>query len=75
MEEFRKTLKELPWIAKLLLVIFGNIYGILYRFSKGDTKSIVIAVIMFLTGSVFGILWLVDLITIITKKEVTFLAD
>ena len=73
MKEFRKTLTELPWIAKLLLVIFYDIYGALKRISKGDTKGIVIGIIMLLTGNIFGIMWIIDLITVITKKEVTVL--
>ena len=74
MAEFRKALAGLPWILKLVLVIFGDIYGILYRISKGDTVGIVVGVLQLITGNFFGIFWLIDLITIITKKEVTFLA-
>lgn len=74
MAEFRKTLAGLPWIAKLLLVIFYDIYGALYRISKGDTVGIVVGVLQLVTGNFFGIFWLIDLITMITKKEVTVLA-
>jgi hypothetical protein len=74
MAEFRKTLQGLPWIAKLLLVIIGDIYGILYRLTRGDVTGIVVAVLQLITGNFFGIFWLIDLITIITKKEVTVLA-
>ena len=74
MAEFRKTLQGLPWIAKLLLVIIGDIYGILYRLTRGDVTGIVVAVLQFVTGNFFGIFWVIDLITIITKKEVTVLA-
>ena len=74
MAEFRKTLQGLPWIAKLLLVIIGDIYGILYRLTRGDVTGIVVAVLQFITGNFFGIFWLIDLITVITKKEVTVLA-
>lgn len=38
MQEFRKALTNLPWIAKLLLVVFYDLYGSLKRISKGDTK-------------------------------------
>ena len=74
MAEFRKALAGLPWVLKLVLVIFGDIYGILYRISKGDTVGIVVGVLQLITGNFFGIFWLIDLITIITKKEVTVLA-
>ena len=74
MAEFRKALAGLPWVLKLVLVIFGDIYGILYRISKGDTAGIVVGVLQLITGNFFGIFWLIDLITVITKKEVTVLA-
>ncbi|MBQ9086384.1 MAG: hypothetical protein IJY47_04270 [Clostridia bacterium] len=74
MAEFRKTLKELPWIAQILLVVVYDIYGALMRITKGDTMGIVIGVLQLVTGNFFGILWVIDLITIITKKEITVLA-
>ena len=74
MAEFRKSLTGLPWIVKLLLVIFYDIYGALIRISKGDTAGIVIGVLQLVTGNFFGIFWIIDLVTVITKKEVTVLA-
>lgn len=73
MEQFRKTLVDLPWIVKLLLVVFYDIYGALKRISKGDTKGIVIGVLMLVTGNFFGIMWIIDLVTVILNKEVTVL--
>ena len=74
MAEFRKTLQGLPWIVKLLLVIVYDIYGALYRISRGDTVGIVVGVLQLITGNFFGIFWLIDLITVIVKKEVTVVA-
>ena len=74
MAEFRKSLAGLPWIVKLLLVIFYDIYGALFRISKGDTVGIVVGILQLVTGNFFGIFWIIDLVTIITKKEVTVLA-
>ena len=74
MAEFRKSLQGLPFIAKLLLVIFYDLYGALYRISRGDATGIVVGVLQIITGNFFGIFWLIDLITVITKKEVTVLA-
>ncbi len=73
MKEFRKALTELPWIVKLLLVVFYDLYGALKRISKGDVKGIVVGVLMLVTGNIFGIMWIIDLVTIILKKEVTVL--
>lgn len=72
--EFRKKLQELPWIAKLLLVVFYDIYGALIRITKGDTVGIVVGILQLVTGNFFGIFWIIDLVTVITKKEVTVLA-
>ena len=74
MAEFRKTLQGLPWIAKLLLVIVYDIYGALYRISRGDAVGIVVGVLQLVTGNFFGIFWIIDLVTVIAKKEVTVLA-
>lgn len=74
MAEIRNALAGLPWILKVLLVVFGDIYGVIYRICKGDTTGIVVGVLQLVTGNFFGILWLIDLITMITKKEVTVLA-
>lgn len=74
MAEFRKTLQGLPWIAKLLLVIVYDIYGALYRISRGDAVGIVVGVLQIVTGNFFGIFWIIDLITVIVKKEVTVVA-
>ena len=74
MAEFRKTLKELPWIVQILLVIVYDIYGALIRITRGDTTGIVVGILQLVTGNFFGIFWIIDLVTVITKKEVTFLA-
>lgn len=74
MADFRKSLQGLDWILKLLLVIVYDIYGALYRISRGDTVGIVIGVLQLVTGNFFGIMWIIDLVTIITKKEITVAA-
>ena len=74
MADFRKSLQGLDWIIKLLLVIVYDIYGALIRITRGDTAGIVIGILQLVTGNFFGIFWIIDLVTIITKKEVTVLA-
>ena len=74
MAELRKTLKELPWIVQILLVIVYDIYGALIRITTGETKGIVIGVLQLVTGNFFGIMWIIDLVTIIVKKDITVLA-
>lgn len=75
MAEFRKILSGLDFIVKLILVIVYDVYGALYRISRGDTAGIVIGVLQIITGNFFGIMWIVDLITVILHKEVTVLAN
>ena len=78
MEELKKlrdTLDTLPWIAVLLLVIFADgIYGGLYRVTKGDTTGLVIGILWIVTGGLFGIGWIIDLVTVIVNKKITVLA-
>ncbi len=75
MAELRKTLSGWDFILKLILVIVYDIYGALYRISRGDTAGIVIGVLQIVTGNFFGIMWIIDLVTVIIHKEVTVLAN
>lgn len=75
LKKLRETLDTLPWIAVLLLVIFADgIYGGLYRITKGDTTGIVIGILWIVTGGLFGIGFIIDLVTVIVNKKITFLA-
>ena len=75
LKQLRGTLDSLPWIAHLLLVIFVDaIWGGLYRLTRGDVAGIVIGILWFVTGGIFGIGAIVDIITVIFKKKITFLA-
>lgn len=75
MAELRKSLSGMDFIVKLLLVIVYDVYGALYRISRGDTAGIVIGVLQLVTGNFFGIMWIIDLVTVILNKEVTVLAE
>lgn len=72
--------EELPKIVKILLVIFlGGLIGGLYRILKyvesKNTVTLIVGVVWLVTGGVFGIGWIVDLVTEITKDRITVLAD
>ena len=72
--------EELPKIVKILLQIFlGAVVSGVYRVIRFlETKNIVtlvVGLVSLFTGGLFGILWLIDLITEITKNKITFLAD
>lgn len=71
----RETFDTLPFIATLLLVIFADgIFGGLYRLTRGDTTGLVIGILWFVTAGLFGIGAIIDLITVIVHKKITFLA-
>ena len=75
MENFRKSLLGLDWIVKVILVVVYNIYGILYRLTKGDTKGIVVAILMLVIPPFNFVMWILDIIAVIVNKgEPTFLA-
>ena len=75
LRSFRPTLDALPWIATFLLVLFADgLFGGIYRATKGDTTGLVIGVVWFVTAGFFGIGALIDLITVIVNKKITFLA-
>jgi hypothetical protein len=74
MAEFRKTLQGLSFIVKLLLVIVYDIYGALYRISSGNTTNLVVGILQLVIPPIGFVFTIIDLITVITKKEVTVLA-
>ncbi len=78
MKNFIKTMDNLPWILKLIFALpflDGLVWGI-YRIVKGINKNdglmIVAGIIWLLVG--WAILWIIDIITIILYKKVTFFA-
>ncbi len=74
MASINSSLKGLDWIVKIILVVIYDIYGILRRLTSGNIVSILVAIVQLCTANLFGIIWLIDLITVLTSKEVTVLA-
>lgn len=80
----KSGLTGLNWIVKIILVIIGDIYGILRRLTSGSLVPIIIGIVQLaslvlvsynrLVGIVACIFWIIDLVTVIVKKEVTVLA-
>lgn len=72
MKDLVKALENLPWIVKLLLVIFYGIYGNLYRLARSAAANnmvgIILSVVLLICGG-FVILWIFDLICIIIGKD------
>lgn len=65
-----EELKSLSFVLKVILVVWGDVYGIVRRVTSGKTVPVIVGVVQFLTGNLFGLIWLVDLIMMITKKEI-----
>ncbi|MBR5096404.1 MAG: hypothetical protein IK094_04775 [Treponema sp.] len=80
----KSGLTGLNWILKIILVIIGDIYGILRRLTSGSLVPIIIGIVQLaslvlvsynrLVGIVACIFWIIDLVTVIINKEVTVLA-
>jgi tryptophan-rich sensory protein len=68
----RTAIDSLGWIIKLILTIFLDpiVMGI-NRILRG---RIIIGLLWIITGGVFGIGWLIDIITVLIKKDITVLA-
>jgi hypothetical protein len=74
LQSLREIFDNLPFIATLLLVLFADgIFGGLYRVTKGDTTGIVLGVLWFVTGGLFGVGVIIDLISVAVHKKITFL--
>ena len=75
MSDIRKSIDNLPFILKVILIIFfGPIYGAIYRLLGGQVKDIVIGIVWFFTSGIFGIGWIIDVVTVILKGKPTILA-
>ena len=73
MKDLVKALEGLPWIVKVLLVIFVGIYGNLLRLFKslaaGNLVGIVLSLVL-LFSSGLGIFWIIDLICVLIGKDI-----
>ena len=73
MKDLVKALEGLPWIVKVLLVIFVGIYGNLLRLFKslaaGNLVGIVLSIVLLCSGC-FVVLWIIDLICILIGKDI-----
>jgi len=63
---------KLGWIPNVILTIFFDpiVQGI-NRILRGN---VIIGLLWFITGGIFGIGWIIDIITIIFSKRISFLA-
>ena len=68
----KTAIDKLDWLVKLILTIFFDpiIQGI-NRILRG---KVIIGLIWIITFGIFGIGWLIDIITMLIHKDITFFA-
>ena len=68
----RTDIDKLDWIIKLVLTIFLDpiVMGI-NRILRG---KVIIGLLWIITGGIFSIGWIIDIVTMLLKKDITFLA-
>ena len=68
----RTAIDKLGWLVNLILTIICDpiVQGI-NRILRG---KLIIGLIWIITAGIFGIGWLIDIITMLLKKDITFLA-
>jgi hypothetical protein len=76
---FTATYEALPKIVKVILQIFlgsivGGIYRILRYVETKNTTTLVVGVLALIPPISF-VFWVLDLVTEITKNQITVLAD
>lgn len=74
MGKSKNPLKSIGIVGKIILVLLYDIYGIVARLTSGKLVPIIIGILQIVTVNFAGIIWLIDLITVICKKDVTVLA-
>jgi len=71
MKSYVSAIDGLSLVVKFVVAFFLDpiIFGI-YRIAKG---KLLIGILWIITGGLFGIGWIIDLVTILLNKKVTFL--
>ena len=68
----KTAIDKLGWLVNLILTIFlGWLVQGINRILRG---KVIIGIIWIFTGGLFGIGWLIDIITMLLYKKISFLA-
>jgi TM2 domain-containing membrane protein YozV len=63
---------NVSWPVNVILTLFFDpLWQGINRILRG---KVIIGIVWIITGGLFGIGWLIDIITVITKKDITVLA-
>jgi tryptophan-rich sensory protein len=68
----KTAIDSLGWLVNLILTIFFD--PIVQGINRVLRGRIIIGILWIITAGIFGIGWLIDIITMIIKKDITFLA-
>ena len=71
---------KLPWIVRVILELFfgaiiGGIYRIIRFVESGNVITLVVGLLVLLTGVGNAVIWVVDFITTLVGKGICLLAD
>jgi len=66
------AIDKLGWFLNIILTIFFD--PIVQGINRVLRGKVIIGIIWIITCGLFGIGWLIDIITVIIKKQITFLA-
>lgn len=73
MKDLVNTLENLPWIVRVILVIFFGIYGNLLRLFRSlaanNVVGIVLAIVLLVCGGFF-VLWIIDVVFVLMNKKI-----
>ena len=68
----KTDIDRLDWVIKLVLTIFFD--PIVQGINRVLRGKLIIGIIWIITGGIFGIGWVIDVITMLLNKDITFLA-
>ena len=65
---------KLDWIIRFILTVIPATGFIVQGINRILRGRVIIGLLWLITGGIFGIGWIIDIITMLTKKDITFLA-
>ncbi|HCC37384.1 MAG TPA: hypothetical protein DEQ14_07075 [Treponema sp.] len=68
----KTAIDNLGWLVNLILTIFFD--PLIQGINRILRDKVIIGILWIITGGLFGIGWLIDIVTMLTQKDITFLA-
>jgi len=70
----KTEIDKLDWIIRLILTVIPATGFIVQGINRMLRGRIIIGIIWLISGGIFGIGWIIDIFTMLVKKDITFLA-